>query len=453
MMKIMGIDIGTTSISIVYMLGESGDLLAQETMNHKSFLSGEPTEERIQDPERIWLLTKEKADMMMKMHGKPDAIGVTGQMHGMLYADCDGNAVSPLYTWQDGRGNRVLEEGKSSACILKERVGAAAPGYGLTTHFYLQRTGEIPEKAVKMATISDYIIMKLCGHKKPVMGIDMAASWGCFDLEKREFKYRELQAAGVNISYLPDVRKEHFFAGKTEDGIPVMASIGDNQASVLGSVSDLSDTVLINVGTGSQVSFATENYVSCEGSLELRPCTKDSYLLVGSSLCGGRAYAMLEQFYREISGRQEEDNYRVMYEQAQNFIENYGVDAAWRIQTTFSGTRGNPAEKGKITDIDVKNFCPGAMTVGMIASILEELHEQYRKMCEISGKRAHRLVASGNGIRRNPLMQRLAEEKFGMRIEIPRFQEEAAYGAALCAFALLDESGGLKEAQKKIHYL
>ena len=26
-------------------------------------------------------------------------------MHGILYVDADGNAVSPLYTWQDARGS------------------------------------------------------------------------------------------------------------------------------------------------------------------------------------------------------------------------------------------------------------------------------------------------------------------------------------------------------------
>ena len=32
-------------------------------------------------------------------------IGITGQMHGIVYTDCNGMAISPLYTWQDGRGN------------------------------------------------------------------------------------------------------------------------------------------------------------------------------------------------------------------------------------------------------------------------------------------------------------------------------------------------------------
>lgn len=118
----------------------------------------------------------------------------------------------------------------------------------------------------------------------------MAASWGCFDLQRQEFLYEALKHAGVDTSYLPEVRKGHFLIGKTRDGVPVMGSIGDNQASLFGSVRDLEDTVLLNVGTGSQISFVSEEFVECGGSVELRPCTESSYILVGASLCGGRAY-------------------------------------------------------------------------------------------------------------------------------------------------------------------
>lgn len=62
-----------------------------------------------------------------------------------------------------------------------------------------------------------------------------------------------------------------------------MGSIGDNQASLFGSVRDLKDTVLLNVGTGSQVSLVTEKFIECSGSVELRPCTENSYILVGAS--------------------------------------------------------------------------------------------------------------------------------------------------------------------------
>ena len=150
----------------------------------------------------------------------------------------------------------------------------------------------------------------------------MAASWGCFDLQRQEFLYEALKHAGVDTSYLPEVRKGHFLIGKTRDGVPVMGSIGDNQASLFGSVRDLEDTVLLNVGTGSQISFVSEEFVECGGSVELRPCTESSYILVGASLCGGRAYAMLEQFYREVSRTDSGAKmYSRMQEQAEDFIE------------------------------------------------------------------------------------------------------------------------------------
>ncbi|MCI9390308.1 MAG: hypothetical protein HFH54_11615 [Lachnospiraceae bacterium] len=452
-MNIMGIDIGTTSISMTLMDEETGNLTARKTIDHRSFLPGEAPDEKIQDPQRIWRFVKEGLDGSVETYGKPSSIGLTGQMHGMLYVDGGGNAVSPLYTWQDGRGGRSVEGDLSCVDILNEKAGGAAAGYGLGTHFYLQKTGQIPASAKKMVTISDYIAMRLSGNREPVMGADMAASWGCFDLEKREFFYEALEKAGVDLSYLPEIRKEHFIVGETEDGIPVTASLGDNQASVFGSVASLSDTVLINVGTGSQVSVVTKRYVPCQGSIELRPCTEDSYLLAGSSLCGGRAYAMLEQFYREVAGEQEGSYYQKMCDQAQRFVDGYGVDAAWKVETTFSGTRSDPAKRGSITGIGVDNFHPGAMTVGVLTGIIRELYEQYEQMCRLTGKRAARLVGSGNGIRQNPLMQRLAEEMFGMEMKIPAYKEEAACGAALCALALLHPEEGPGQVQGRIRYL
>ena len=64
------------------------------------------------------------------------------------------------------------------------------------THFYLQKKGQIPKEAVKMTTISDYVAMRMCGNTCPVIGLDMAASWGCFDLEKQEFLCEKLKEAG-----------------------------------------------------------------------------------------------------------------------------------------------------------------------------------------------------------------------------------------------------------------
>lgn len=430
-MRTLGIDIGTTTISAVMVECEKREVLGKRTIAHQTFMKGHLSEAKIQNPGKIYELVKEAVQSLTEEFGQPECIGLTGQMHGMLYVDNEGNAVSPLYTWQDGCGDLLMEDGRSYAEVLRTTGGAASTGYGLVSHFYLQKNDRIPKNAVKMTTISDYIGMQLCERKEPVIAKDMAASWGCFDLENGDFLRDELKALGVDISYLPEIMEEHSVMGYIMDEkIPVIVSRGDNQASVLGAVESLKDTVLLNIGTGSQISVGTECYCDCSGSIEFRPCDKDISLLVGASLCGGRAYAMLEKFYRAVSGN-EDEMYELMERQAREFLETCGLDEAWKIRTTFSGTRSNPQERGRIEGIGVDNFCPGAMTVGMIVGILDELHEMYLQMCKKTGRRAVYLAGAGNGLRKNKLMQELAETIFGMKIEISGCEEEAAFGAAL----------------------
>ena len=117
-MKIMGIDIGTTTVSIVLTDTETGKQLARETVEHNSFLQSSRPEQKIQDPGQIYESVRELLAKMQGEHGLPDGIGFTGQMHGMLYVDASGMAVSPLYTWQDGSGEIPLEDGRTCVEIL-----------------------------------------------------------------------------------------------------------------------------------------------------------------------------------------------------------------------------------------------------------------------------------------------------------------------------------------------
>ena len=52
--------------------------------------------------------------------------------------------------------------------------------------------------------------------------------------------------------------------------ISVSVAIGDNQANFLGSVRDLQEEVLVNIGTGSQMSMLQDTPCA-ENDLELRP--------------------------------------------------------------------------------------------------------------------------------------------------------------------------------------
>ena len=427
MKYVIGIDIGTTSISIAA-INESREVIDSITANHDAFIPGDFPESRVQSPERIFEIVIIYLKLLIKKYGQPSAIGMTGQMHGILYVNSQGQSISPLYTWQDSSGN-IRINGKSSIEILHENGLKCSSGYGISTHFYLQRSGKIPYDAVKITTISDYIAMKICGNDAPVLSSEMAAGLGCFDVMRREFMSDALKSAGVDVSFLPKNVKGYSIVGHTEAGVPVVCSMGDNQASFMGSVDKPGNTLLLNIGTGSQISFMTPVYVESNSDIELRPYG-NAYILAGSALCGGRAYAMLEEFYREISGH---SCYDLMSRHAEDFLNSHDISQAWDVDTRFQGTRSDPSITGNIRGITADNFCPGAFTVGVICGIIGELHGMYKKISLLTSRRADFIVGSGNALRRNKSMQRIAKKIFGIEVRLSDNGEEAARGAAICA--------------------
>ena len=97
---------------------------------------------------------------------------------------------------------------------------------------------------------------------------------------------------------LPEICEDMEVLGMYKD-IPVTVAIGDNQASFLGAAGSENNTLLVNMGTGGQISVLTDQYFETEG-IEARPFLGGKYLLVGASLCGGKAYALLENFFRSF---------------------------------------------------------------------------------------------------------------------------------------------------------
>ena len=76
-------------------------------MENQSFLKSNAAWEKVQDPQHILEKTRTLLEKILKEYPDIKAIGLTGQMHGILYVDVQGKHVSPLYTWQDGRGNKA----------------------------------------------------------------------------------------------------------------------------------------------------------------------------------------------------------------------------------------------------------------------------------------------------------------------------------------------------------
>ena len=268
--------------------------------------------------------------------------------------------------------------------------------------------------------------MRLCGLAAPRMDDSNAASIGFFDAERCAFDQNALQKAGIDPNFVPQLAAEpvigHF------RNAAVCAAIGDNQASFLRSVRDKTAEMLVNVGTGSQFSVFTPHYLQADG-LETRPMPGGGYLLAGASLCGGRAYALLEQFFRSTAsmlGAETNSCYDAM---ARLLDENPRPDDVPAVCTLFEGTRADSSLTGSISGLTTHNFTPLHLIYGVMDGMADELHRMYTAYRQAGGT-PKRLIGSGNGLRQNRYLQQRFESAFGCPLTLSDGREEAAAGAA-----------------------
>ena len=271
-MQYIGIDIGTSSVCGV-LYDPLTKLTRSITRKNDAALPPSFEGEKIQDPNRLLSLAVSIIDVFLKECPQPAGIGITGQMHGILYYSNQGLAVSPLYTWQDNRGNlpaleeqttalegqttalegqttaleeqttaleeqttalegqttalegqttalegqtTALEEqttaleGQTTAEYLTKITGHfVASGYGLVTHYYNVNHHLVPPDAVGLCTIMDYIVMKLTGSTRAVIDNSNAASLGFFDTSNNSFDSDALSAIKINPCFLPKLLEKN----------------------------------------------------------------------------------------------------------------------------------------------------------------------------------------------------------------------------------------------------
>ena len=421
----VGIDIGTTTISAVVYDIDNKEQLEAYTVPHHSYVRCDIYSE--QSPSVIIDKAERLLSHILQCYTNVISIGISGQMHGIVYIDENGNAVSNLFNWQDKRADQPTQSGQTTCELIRDITGEhIATGYGIATHYYNVMMETVPDKACGFCSIMDLFGMKICGLKKAITHTSVAASFGLFDLKKGVFLSDKIAKLGIDISFLPSVTDKSQALG-TYKGIPVALALGDNQASFLGSVSNHQNSVLVNIGTGSQISAVSE-YRSSTSDIEIRPFIEGKYIVCGSTLCGGYAYSMLEAFFRDymvLSGMQKVSQYKTINQIAYDAYAKgeKGLD----VDVSFLGKRSAPTKRGSITNIDRENFTPAALVIGVLRGMCNELYELYEEFAEKKSS----IVASGGGVRNNDVLKKLIADRFGATVSVNTVKEEAATGAAL----------------------
>ena len=445
----VGIDIGTTTISATVVDLDSKKQIESYCIPNGFRIVREEPYFAEQDADGIVRKAEELLHHIVNGYSGVSCIGVTGQMHGILYVDGDGNATSPLITWQDKRADVLLVGGESACERITRLTGESiATGFGFAIHYYNTLFDLVPQGTVTFCSIMDYLAMRLTHSKKPLIHSSVAASFGLFDIGHCCFMEDKIEALSLGTLSLPEVTDESLCYGEY-NGIPVSVAIGDNQASFLGSVKEIDNSVLINVGTGSQISMISNSDRVGE-AVELRPLVKNKYLACGSALCGGSSYELLERFFREYAiaiGAEDKPQYETMNRLAAEVYEK--KHAPITVDTAFAGTRSDPMRRGAISGVSETNFSPANLTLGFINGMCMELYEMFLSSGSIGKKE---IVASGGAVRKNAILRRVISDTFGMPVSLCANLEEASVGAALFAALAVGRLTGVEAFSDFIHY-
>ena len=263
----LGLDLGTSSAKAV-VIDTAGQVLAQASAGYAvtSTMAGYAES----DPAQWWTAVTACAREAVTAAGaRPAAIGLSGQMHGLVMTSADGAALRPALLWADSRATGSLRAYRRlGSQALARLANPLAPGMtGPMLMWIAEHEPRIYQAARWALPPKDWIRARLTGefHAEP----SDASATLLYDLTGDRWDLEVVSALGLNPDLLAPLLPcagapaGHLTADAgTELGLPagilVAAGAGDTAAAALGSgitgsgIAGHGD-IQLTVGTGAQV--------------------------------------------------------------------------------------------------------------------------------------------------------------------------------------------------------
>jgi len=268
-MYFLGIDTSTTS-SKALIIDDNGEVIAVASSPH-TLQTPKPLWSE-QNPLEWWEAVSASIKSVLEKAGisgeRIAAIGLTGQMHGLVLLDEAGNVLRPAILWNDQRTQSQCDEihkriGKEKFIQITGNV--ALTGFTAPKILWVKENEpEIYKKAKHILLPKDYIRYKLTGE----YAMDKADGAGTvlFDLKARDWSDEVLAALDIPRAWMPKTFEGTEFTGYINDeaasitglkvGTPIAAGGGDQAAGAVGVGAVEPGIVGLTVGT-SGVIFAT----------------------------------------------------------------------------------------------------------------------------------------------------------------------------------------------------
>ena len=264
----IGLDVGTSGVKALLVTAD-GEIAASATEEYP-LLTPKPgwTE---QDPESWWAASCRVLRSLVERAEAPiEAIGLTGQMHGAVFLDADGEVIRPALLWND---QRTADE----CADIESRLGSrrlrgitgnpALTGFQAPKILWLRK--QEPEAYARLRHVllpKDFIRYRLSG----TLATDASDAAGTLllDLVRRDWSEEILTALDMPLEWLPKVHEGPDITGHVntdgakasglQEGLPVIAGGGDNAAAAVGSGVVGEGTGLVSLGTSGVVFVASD---------------------------------------------------------------------------------------------------------------------------------------------------------------------------------------------------
>ena len=269
MSHVIGLDVSTTATKAV-ILDAGGDVRAASCPEYR-FETPRPLWSE-QDPQLWWdgavrAIRSVLADSGIRGEGV-EAVGLAGQMHGLVALDGDDRVLRPAILWNDQRTEAECD-------LIRETIGRdrliattgndALPGFTAPKLLWVRRNEpDVWSEIAHILLPKDFVRLRLTGDH----AVDRADGSGTllFDLAARDWSDQVVEALGIDRAWLPRTYEGPAITGAISSeaaeatglraGTPVVAGGGDQAAAAVGVGAVVPGVVSLSLGT-SGVVFAT----------------------------------------------------------------------------------------------------------------------------------------------------------------------------------------------------
>jgi xylulokinase len=222
-----------------------------------------------QDPAEWWEATQNAIGRLLTETGTNaghiQAVGLSGQMHGLVLLDAAGRVLRPAILWNDQRASdecRLIRDTFGLEQLVAITGNDAFPGFSAPKLLWIRKhEPEIYARVRHVLLPKDYIRWKLSG----AFATDQAGAGGTLllDLRSRDWSPTILDGLDIPRDWLPDTHEGPQVTAKVSldgaqatglsPGIPIVGGGGDQAAQAVGVGAVSPDIFALTVGTSGVV--------------------------------------------------------------------------------------------------------------------------------------------------------------------------------------------------------